>query len=231
MIEDLIKEIEENITRDTFNSNRNVVRGLSDCYKYILTKFSTHYPSLIILENLQIDKRIALLCKFDTEINQFAEDIERIYQFRNKVDHGDKIHPKKEKLIMLVERLKSFYSFYQNYQKGISLRNLDFKSRYTEELTNLINSTKDLKIEDLEQKISNFQSYLANFDSLPCEEKLSKFLEVREYQGITLQILINNLMKEQSLELENYMLNYDEMDDNYYEIKGELDKILGNSEK
>lgn len=38
-------------------------------------------------------------------------------------------------------------------------------------------------------------------------------------------------MKEQSLELENYMLNYDEMDDNYYEIKGELDKILGNSEK
>lgn len=174
--------------------------------------------------------RIALLCKFDTDINQFAEDIERIYQFRNKVDHGDRIHPKKETLRMLVDRLKSFYSFYQNYQKGNSSRNLDFKSRYTEELTNLINSTRDLKIDDLKQKISIFRSHLANFESLPCEEKLSKF-EIKEYQEITLQILINNLMKEQSLELQNYMLNYDESGDDYHEIKWELDKILGNSEK
>ena len=125
-INEILLDIEKNIDTNTFSSLSNAARSLSDFSKILLHEFNKIYSHLSVIQYLQINKKMELLCNFNSDLLQYKEAIDLIYENRNKVDHCDFFIPLKNELFESLKTLKEFVDYYNNIINNKSIQNTKF---------------------------------------------------------------------------------------------------------
>lgn len=226
-INEILLDIENNINTNTFSSLRNAARSLSDCSKILLHQFNKIYPQLSIIQDLQIDKKMGLLCNFNSEISKYNPTIDSIYKNRNKVDHSDFFIPSQNNLFESLKALREFVDYYNNIANKISSNKfINIKDIFNDELKITVDLSKSFSDNEIQQKIVQLQDTFNNIYSLSCYEKIKKIIDLKDLQTNILYLFVNKPNRKEIDDLEKELLFTD--DDDYYGQMEIINKLIEN---
>jgi hypothetical protein len=176
-IDEILLDTENNININTFSSLRNASRSLSDCSKILLHELNMIQPQLTVIRNLQIDKKMELLCNFNSDLLKYEETIDSIYENRNKVDHSDFFVPSKNNLFKLLIILREFVEYYKDTVNNKSFQSskvINIKDTFNNELKITMELSKSFSNSEIQLKIMQLQSLFNQIELLSCDEKIKK---------------------------------------------------------